>query len=281
MGEYRMAAEHLVIVGKGGVGKTTIAANLSAALAETGKRVLLIGYDSHWNSTATLRGANQLRTLSGWEDAEHAPLLAAGYRDSLCIEAGALVMAGEAAQAAHIPLHPIVRQYRPDLIIHDVSWEPTEEFELPAAVDGVPRLVVVTSADKGALQVVNQFFGWLNTVAAANCRFGGVVVNNLSGPLYEAIVSDFASQTGAAISATVSRSVMVSVSDFCNQTLLESAPLSHVSYMYRKLARTLTDHPEVPRPKPLGHDAMQRWALKWGEIITELETGVVAGGLGI
>ena len=43
----------------------------------------------------------------------------------------------------------------------------------------------------GAINVVNELFAWLNTVAAEDCRFGGVVVNNPSGPLYQAIVSGY------------------------------------------------------------------------------------------
>lgn len=273
-----MAVEHVVIAGKSGVGKSTTAANLSAALAETGKRVLLIGYDSRWSSTGILRGGSELIPLPGWQG-EDAPLQALGQAGALCLEAGAALESG-AATGGEILNHPLVADYDPEYVVHDTAWDPAGSFTLPR-IDGVSRLLAVTSADKCALQAVNDIFAWLNTVASAECRFGGVVANNLSGPLYEAIVSDFASQTGAVISATVPRSIMVSVSDFYSQTLLQSAPFSHVSYAYRKLARDLAKSGEKRRPKPLSRDALSNWAQKWGDIITELETGVVKDGLGI
>lgn len=275
-----MAAEHLVVVGKSGAGKSTTAANLSAALAESGKRVLLVGYDSHWSSTGTLRGGNQLRALPGWGGEGDAPRYAAGFRDSLCIEAGGDA-AAEDTDGGEILANPLVSDFDPQYVVHDSTWKLGRAFSLPSGVDGVPRLLAVTSGDKWALLALNHLFAWLNTVSAANCRFGGVVVNNLSGPLYEAIVSDFASHTGTTIAASVPHSIMISVSDYYSQTLLESAPFSHVSYTYRKLGRSVVDGGEPRRPKPLDADAFKRWAQKWGDIISELETGVVTDGLGI
>ncbi|HBA87477.1 MAG TPA: ATPase [Geobacter sp.] len=275
-----MAAEHLVIVGKSGAGKSTTAANLAAVLAEAGKRVLLMGYDSHWSSTGTLRGGNELRALPAWASGESAPLYARGFRHSLCIEAGDSA-AAQNTDGGNIFAHPFVVEFDPEYVVHDTTWELGRPFSLPPGVEGVPRLFAVTSADKLSLLAVNHLFAWLNTVAAANCRFGGVVVNNLSGPLYEAIVSDFASHTGTTIAASVPHSIMISVSDFYSQTLLESAPFSHVSYAYRKLGRSIVEGVEQRRPKPLDEDLLKRWAQKWGDIISELETGVVTDGLGI
>ena len=47
----------LAIYGKGGIGKSTISSNLSAAFSKRGKRVLQIGCDPKHDSTYTLTGA--------------------------------------------------------------------------------------------------------------------------------------------------------------------------------------------------------------------------------
>lgn len=271
-------AEHILIAGKAGVGKSTTAANLAAALAAAGHQVALIGYDSRWNSTATLRGTSELKPLPAWRGGDVVPFYTIGFKGALCIEAGELIVEGEAAKAALLLQHPTVVVHRPEYVIHDLAWEPDSSFGLPSAIEGIVRLYVVTSADMAAIQVVNELFVWLNTVSSIDCRFGGVVVNNLRGPFYESIIADFVSKTGTSVVVSVPHSLMVSVSDFYNQTLIESAPLSHNSFVYRKLARQVSEQTVVPRPTFLDCWELKHWAKKWGEIIAELETGVVADG---
>ena len=45
----------LAIYGKGGIGKSTTAANVALALAQDGRRVMLVGCDPKADSTALLR----------------------------------------------------------------------------------------------------------------------------------------------------------------------------------------------------------------------------------
>ena len=270
-------AEHLLIVGKRGVGKSTTAANLSAALAEAGQRVVLVGYGSERNSTALLRGNREMLPLRGRKTDDAGPLHAFGFRDTLCIEAGETDDADEIVRAALLNDSP-VSNYRPDLVIHDVPWEPDGSFRVPPATEGVTRIFAVTSSDMAAVHVVNNLFSWLNTVQSGDCRFGGVVVNNLSGSFYESIIGDYVSQTGTAIVASIPHSLMVSVSDFYSQTLVEAAPLSHNAYVYRRLAQVVTHGTMVPRPSYLSEEALHRWAQKWGDIIHEMENGIVRDG---
>ena len=53
----------IAIYGKGGIGKSTIACNLSAALAAQGLSVMQIGCDPKADSTALLRGGGHIPTV--------------------------------------------------------------------------------------------------------------------------------------------------------------------------------------------------------------------------
>jgi nitrogenase iron protein NifH len=272
-------AEHLLIVGKGGVGKSTTAANLAAALAEAGCRVVLVGYDPRWNSTATLRGDSSLLPVPGGQNRSPVAKYAVGFKGALCVEVGESSREEEAVRSASLLELPLFSDFRPEFVVHDASFGgPEAKFALPAAVAGVPRLLVVTSGDMGSIHVVNELFSWFNTVASSNCRFGGVVVNNLKGPLYESIIADYVAKAGTSVVASIPHSLMVSVSDFYNQSLIEAAPHSHNAYVYRRLAKQVIDSAVIPRPLFLAKTELAHWAMKWGEIIAELETGIVKDG---
>ena len=83
----------IALYGKGGIGKSTICANLSAALALSGKKVLQIGCDPKHDSTRLLMGGRMLPTVldclrdnSG--EADLSEVMGEGFLGIGCIEAG-------------------------------------------------------------------------------------------------------------------------------------------------------------------------------------------------
>ena len=84
----------IAVYGKGGIGKSTICANLSAALAEKGKKVLQIGCDPKHDSTRLLMGGRMLPTVLEYlrdtpkDAADIEKVLGEGYLGVGCIEAG-------------------------------------------------------------------------------------------------------------------------------------------------------------------------------------------------
>ena len=84
----------VAIYGKGGIGKSTVTSNLSAAFAAMGKKVIQIGCDPKADSTINLLGGEPLLPVMNYmremeEDPETLEQISkVGYGGVLCIETG-------------------------------------------------------------------------------------------------------------------------------------------------------------------------------------------------
>ncbi|WP_201013626.1 AAA family ATPase [Candidatus Methanomethylophilus sp. 1R26] len=87
-------SRRIAVYGKGGIGKSTVSSNLTAALSEAGIRVLQIGCDPKHDSTRSLLGGNIQETVldyvksGGLKSGKLSDVVAEGYRGCLCVEAG-------------------------------------------------------------------------------------------------------------------------------------------------------------------------------------------------
>lgn len=85
----------IAIYGKGGIGKSTTTQNLVAALAESGRNVMLVGCDPKADSTRLiLHGMSKTTVLDTMrrvdeEDLELSDILSSGYRGVRAVESGA------------------------------------------------------------------------------------------------------------------------------------------------------------------------------------------------
>jgi len=273
-------AEHILIAGKEGVGKSTTSANLAAALAETGKSVAMIGYDPRQRSTIALRGGSKLITVSGKDSGTDEPLFTIGYKHSLCIEAGEL----EHQMTSPLlisRLNALIAHYNPRFVIHDL-WQPRgSSFILPPVARSAPRLLAVSTGDMASIETLNELFAWMNNLESSDCRFAGVISNNIKNRVHELMVNDFASRTGTSIIASFQSSMMVSMCDYLGETLLEAAPNSHDSILYRILAKQIGNAEIATRPTFFDKTRLEHWGRKWYETIAKMESGVVMDGSGI
>jgi len=280
-----MTTEHLVVTGRSGAGVSTIAVNLSAALAEQGYRVAHLGYDRHRISTDLLRGQAPLKAACGDPCRDGCSSTgfhcAIGFRDILCVECGPDGEAGPAPEFAALGRTELIARFRPDFVVHDIAGEPETVLSFLRNGGEPTRIFVVTSASFASLTTLNGFLGTLAVQVPEGSRFGGVISNNMSGSFFEALVDDFARQAGTKPIVMVPHSLMVSVGEYGSQTVIESAPQSHLSSVYRKLARLVIQGVPLEAPQFLDPGRFAAWQRKWCEITEELESGLVRDGAAI
>ena len=89
-----MARRSIAIYGKGGIGKSTTTQNTVAALAESGKKVMVVGCDPKADSTRLLLGGLVQKTVldtlrdEGGDEVDLDEVLRPGYRGVKCTESG-------------------------------------------------------------------------------------------------------------------------------------------------------------------------------------------------
>ena len=157
----RIRHKVLVLSGKGGVGKSTIAVNLAAFLAAAGRKVGLLDVDIHGPSVPKMLGIESIALRAG-QDAIH-PLL---IGDNLTVMSlGLLLRSGDEAVIWRGPMKMgVIRQF-----LADVEWgeldfliidsppgtgdEPLSVAQLIPEADGA---VVVTTPQEVALADVRR-----------------------------------------------------------------------------------------------------------------------------
>lgn len=289
-------SDHIAFYGKGGVGKSTLISNISAALVEAGFRVLQIGCGLKGDSCTILNGGFQIPTV--WDEfAKNGVItfdtvVSRGFRDTWCIELGGSQGGQDAsgtAQALDLLLkYDLISSLSPDFVLYDISGDQTcgviqalyERFALH-------RVFAVTTADFMSLTAVNSIMVRLERFADNHVPvpFGGLLPNSIASSFEESFIADFAKHTGTHTLGRIPRSLMVRQCELYGKTVIEASPLSNQSYYYRRLANQIVDESRSlkvkQQPKPLSQEQLRSWAREWADRLYAMENGLVTDGAAI
>jgi chromosome partitioning protein len=239
---------------KGGVGKTTTAVNLGAALAELRHRILLIDLDPQANATSSfgLQGTDGISLydplLGGASITEK---ILPTRRDGLFIVPADIDLAGAEVEIARMPNHltrlaetlkPLQSDDTFDFVLLDCP--PSLGILMSNALAAADELLTPIQCEYFALEGLVKIVRLVEQVrdSGANDRLeiGGIVMTmfdsrtNLSAQVVADVREHFAERVYETV---IPRSVRLSEAPSFGKSILEYAPNGAAASAYRALAR--------------------------------------------
>jgi nitrogenase iron protein NifH len=280
--------KQIAIYGKGGIGKSTTTSNLSAALAETGLKVMQFGCDPKSDSTNTLRDGRfiptVLDTLRERSAVKARDVIFEGFNGIYCVEAGGPAPGVGCAGRGIITAVELFKQQRIfeeldlDVVIFDVLGDVVcGGFAVPIREGIAEHVFTVSSSDFMSIYASNNLFKGISKYSnSGGALLGGVIANSMGPPYSREIIDDFVSRTGTAVVEYIPRSVTVTQSELQGKTTIEAAPQSAQAEVYRSLARKIAAHDTSKAPSPLEVSALRDWGGLWADRLLALEQGKVS-----
>ena len=267
----------IAIYGKGGIGKSTTTQNLTSALGEMGKKIMLVGCDPKADSTRLLLGGLMQKTTldtlrsEGDEGVELDNIMKTGFHNIKCVESGGpepgVGCAGRGIITS-IGLLENLGAYTDDLdyVFYDVLGDVVcGGFAMPIREGKAKEIYIVASGEMMAIYAANNICkGILKFAKSGGCRLGGIICNSRKTDREEELLTHFAEKLGSQLIQFVPRDNVVQHAEINRKTVIEYQSDADQANVYRSLARNIDANQKFVIPKPLEMEELEALMMEFG-----------------
>ena len=274
--------KQIAVYGKGGIGKSTLSANISAALSLNNKRILQIGCDPKHDSTKLLmRGfsiptvLDYIKTKSPLEYRK-SDILFEGFGKIGCIEAGGpkpgVGCAGRGIITAFELLETLHIKDNYDMIVYDVLGDVVcGGFAVPIRREYSDSIFIVTSGEYMSLYAANNILRGIQNYDEDRPRLLGILYNSRNVKNEDDRVYKFAEAVKLPVFARIPRDDIFARAEKANVTVLELTQNEEnpVADIFKDIAKRICEGTEHFAANPLTDDELEALILSNEGAITK------------
>ena len=266
----------VAIYGKGGIGKSTTTQNLTAGLAEMGKRIMIVGCDPKADSTRLVLGGLAQKTVldtlrEEGDDIDLDEILKVGYSGIKGVESGGPEPGVGCAGRGIITSINLLEQlgaYTDDLdyVFYDVLGDVVcGGFAMPIREGKAQEIYIVCSGEMMALYAANNIAkGIAKYATSGGVRLGGLICNSRKVDRESELVEAVARRLGTQMIHFVPRDNDVQRAEIHKRTVIDFSPEVPQADEYRALAKKIDENDLFVIPKPMAIDELEAILMEYG-----------------
>lgn len=266
----------VAIYGKGGIGKSTTTQNTVAALAESGKKIMVVGCDPKADSTRLLlHGLNQKTVLDTLrdegEDIDLEDIMLEGYGGTRCVESGGpepgVGCAGRGIITSINMLESLgAYEDKLDYVFYDVLGDVVcGGFAMPIREGKAKEIYIVASGELMALYAANNICKGIQKFAVTGeVRLGGIICNSRMVDNEFELMKAFAGELGSQLIHFLPRDNIVQRAEINKKTVIDFEPGAGQANEYRTLAGNIDGNRMFVIPKPMVQDRLEELMMEYG-----------------
>ncbi len=292
-----MSLRQIAFYGKGGIGKSTTSQNTLAALAEMGRKILIVGCDPKADSTRLILHAKAQDTIlslaaeaGSVEDLELEDVMKIGYNNIRCVESGGpepgVGCAGRGVITSINFLEENGAYDGMDYVSYDVLGDVVcGGFAMPIRENKAQEIYIVMSGEMMAMYAANNIAkGVLKYANSGGVRLGGLICNERQTDKEYELADSLAKKLGTKLIYFVPRDNIVQHAELRRMTVVEYAGDCAQAGHYRTLAEKIdANKGNGTIPTPITMDELEDLLMEHGimQAVDETAVGKKAAELAI